>query len=61
MHINGNREKSNYDRAHLSFLYTFYWKKSLFIVPIAIVLQILDFGLARVLSNGIQTGYVSTR
>ncbi len=36
-------------------------KKSLFIVPIAIVLQILDFGLARVLSDGIQTGYVSTR
>ncbi len=36
-------------------------KKSLFIVSNATVLQILDFGLARVLSNGIQTGYVSIR
>ncbi len=37
------------------------WQNSLLIVSIAILLQILDFGLARVLSNGIQTGYVSTR
>jgi hypothetical protein len=49
---------SNYDAVNRDESYLWSDMRSLYLL---FFLQILDFGLARVLSDGIQTGYVATR